>query len=109
MRRGQFLRMATSFKWAEPPGAPFTSNVSISIALKNPSVIFSTKHPEWLGEPAQAERAAGTQAQLLKRVFGEQFEVLAGKPAPLENCTMAPEAISTSLPERGAKLHLRKR
>jgi hypothetical protein len=39
---------------------------------------------EWLGEPAQSEWAAGTQAQLLKRVFGEQFEVLAGKPAVLE-------------------------
>jgi len=38
---------------------------------------------EWLGEPARSNRAAGLQAQLLKRVFGEQFEVLAGTPAPL--------------------------
>jgi hypothetical protein len=38
----------------------------------------------WLGEPVQSEKAAGPQAQLLKRVFGEQFEVLAGQPAPLE-------------------------
>jgi hypothetical protein len=38
---------------------------------------------EWLGQPAQAERAAGTQAQLLRRVFGEQFEVRPGQSAPL--------------------------
>ena len=37
----------------------------------------------WLRAPGQAERAAGPQAQLLARVFGEQFEVLAGNPAPL--------------------------
>lgn len=39
---------------------------------------------QWLGEPAQGARAAGTQAQLLKRVFGEQFEVRTGQAAPLE-------------------------
>jgi Transposase DDE domain/Transposase domain (DUF772) len=38
---------------------------------------------EWLRAPEQAERGAGVQAQLLKRVFGEQFEVVAGQPAPL--------------------------
>ena len=38
---------------------------------------------QWLGEPAQAEQAAGAQAQLLQRVFGEQFEVVAGGPTPL--------------------------
>jgi hypothetical protein len=38
---------------------------------------------QWLSEPAQAEQAAGVQAQLLKRVFGEQFELVAGSPAPL--------------------------
>ncbi len=38
---------------------------------------------EWLRAPAQAERAAGVPAQLLKRIFGEQFEVVDGKPAPL--------------------------
>ena len=38
---------------------------------------------EWLGSPGQAERASGPQAQLLKRVFGEQFNVGAGGPAPL--------------------------
>jgi len=38
---------------------------------------------EWLGQPAQAERAAGTQGQLLRRVFGEQFEVRPGQSAPL--------------------------
>lgn len=39
---------------------------------------------EWLGEPAQSSRAQGSQTQLLKRVFGEQFEVQAGQAAPLE-------------------------
>jgi hypothetical protein len=39
---------------------------------------------EWLGQGAQSQRAAGTQAQLLKRVFDEQFEVRTGQPAPLE-------------------------
>lgn len=39
---------------------------------------------EWLREPAHSERAVGAQVQLLRRVFGEQFEVLAGKPSPLE-------------------------
>ncbi len=39
---------------------------------------------EWLRQPAQRERAAGTQAQLLKRVFGEQFEVIAGQATVLE-------------------------
>lgn len=38
----------------------------------------------WLGEPAQSERAAGTQARLLKRIFGEQFEVSAGQASVLE-------------------------
>jgi hypothetical protein len=38
---------------------------------------------EWLREPAQSNRQMGPQVQLLKRVFGEQFHVLAGKPAPL--------------------------
>jgi IS5 family transposase len=39
---------------------------------------------EWLRQPAQRERAAGTQAQLLKRIFGEQFEVIAGQATVLE-------------------------
>jgi hypothetical protein len=39
---------------------------------------------EWLGEPAQSSRAQGSQTQLLKRVFGEQFEVQSGQAAPLE-------------------------
>jgi transposase len=38
---------------------------------------------EWLSGPGQAERAAGEHALLLKRVFGEQFEVVAGSPTPL--------------------------
>jgi transposase len=39
---------------------------------------------EWLRQPAQRERAAGTQAQLLRRIFGEQFEVSAGQATVLE-------------------------
>lgn len=35
---------------------------------------------EWLREPAQADQARGAQVQLLRRVFEEQFEVLAGQP-----------------------------
>jgi len=38
---------------------------------------------EWLSQPSQAERASGVQAQLWRRVFGEQFEVLGGQPAPV--------------------------
>jgi hypothetical protein len=38
---------------------------------------------EWLRQPAQADQASGPQAQLLRRVFSEQFEVVAGQPAPL--------------------------
>jgi hypothetical protein len=37
---------------------------------------------EWLGQPAQSELACGAQVQLLRRVFGEQFEVQPGQPAP---------------------------
>jgi hypothetical protein len=37
---------------------------------------------EWLGQPAQSEQLMGTQVQLLKRVFGEQFEVLVGQGGP---------------------------
>ena len=38
---------------------------------------------EWLGQPAQSELARGAQVQLLRRVFGEHFEVWPGQPAPL--------------------------
>jgi hypothetical protein len=38
---------------------------------------------EWLRKPEHAELAAGPQARLLARVFGEQFEVLNGKSSPL--------------------------
>lgn len=38
---------------------------------------------EWLGQPAQANRSLGAKVQLLKRVFGEQFEVRVGQAAPL--------------------------
>jgi hypothetical protein len=38
---------------------------------------------EWLCQPAQSELARGAQVQLLRRVFGEHFEVRPGQPAPL--------------------------
>jgi IS5 family transposase len=38
---------------------------------------------EWLGQPAQSKLACGAQVQLLRRVFGEQFEVQPGQPAPV--------------------------
>jgi len=38
---------------------------------------------EWLGQPAQSSLACGAQVQLLRRVFGEQFEVQPGQSAPL--------------------------
>jgi transposase len=38
---------------------------------------------EWLNGPGQTERVAGEQTRLLKRVFNEQFEVVAGSPTPL--------------------------
>ena len=37
---------------------------------------------KWLGEPDQAVWAAGAQAQLLARVFAEQFEIRANEPTP---------------------------
>jgi len=45
----------------------------------------------WLGQPAQTELAAGGQAQLLARVFAEQFEIQAGPAAPA-----APEKIAVT-------------
>jgi hypothetical protein len=39
---------------------------------------------EWLRKVEPAEWAKGEKAQLLRRVFGEQFEVVAGQAAPLE-------------------------
>ena len=38
---------------------------------------------EWLRGADQAGWAGGTQAQLLARVFGEQFALVAGQPSPL--------------------------
>jgi hypothetical protein len=37
---------------------------------------------QWLDQPEQAPDAGGDKAQLLRRVFGEQFEIRAGQPAP---------------------------
>ena len=55
---------------------------------------------QWLGQEAPAPRAAGPQAQLLKRVFGEQFEVRTGQPAPLEQEkeVVAAEATPEAIP-----------
>jgi IS5 family transposase len=39
---------------------------------------------EWLRQAEPAEWAKGERVQLLRRVFGEQFEVVAGQAAPLE-------------------------
>lgn len=38
---------------------------------------------EWLRSPAAGERSAGPQAQLLQRVFEEQFHLVGGQPAAL--------------------------
>jgi transposase len=38
---------------------------------------------QWLRQGAGSEAAGGPQVQLLSRVFGEQFEVVAGAPSPL--------------------------
>ena len=48
---------------------------------------------EWLRAPERAGWAAGTQAQLLARVFGEQFEIRVGQatPAPQERIGLATE------------------
>jgi transposase len=59
---------------------------------------------EWLSGPGQAQRAAGEQARLLKRVFGEQFEVVAGSPAPLskeKTPVVAESAVDASEKEQG--------
>lgn len=37
---------------------------------------------QWLGSPEAKAWATGPQVQLLRRVFGEQFEVVTGQPAP---------------------------
>jgi hypothetical protein len=53
---------------------------------------------EWLRAPEQKDLAAGPRAQLLARIFGEQFKVVAGSPAPLaeEETVIAPEAAPAS-------------
>jgi transposase len=61
---------------------------------------------EWLSGPGQAPRAAGEQARLLKRVFGEQFEVVAGSPTPLSKektpvMAEVPVAVSEKEPTPG--------
>jgi transposase len=54
---------------------------------------------EWLRGPVRSELAAGPQAQLLARVFAEQFELQAGGavPAPKEK-VVQPEANPTPVP-----------
>jgi len=57
---------------------------------------------EWLGEPAHSELASGPQAQLLARVFAEQFELQTGKTAPVarEKITVAESSdLSARVPE----------
>ena len=53
---------------------------------------------EWLGGGAPEECARGAQVQLLRRVFGEQFEVEAGQPVPLakEKVSVAPSEVATA-------------
>ena len=63
----------------------------------------------WLGQPAQAQWAAGAQVRLLARVFGEQFEVQAGPatPAPQEKTVVAasgPPAVSADLEAKAPSL-----
>lgn len=50
---------------------------------------------QWLREPEQAPLAAGAQAQLLARVFAEQFEVRTSEPtpAPLEQVPLEPDEL----------------
>ena len=62
---------------------------------------------EWLRQPAQRELAAGAQAQLLARVFAEQFEVQAGPatPAAKEQIAVAasgPPTVSEALAARAS-------
>jgi transposase len=59
---------------------------------------------EWLSGPGQAKRAAGEQAKLLKRVFGEQFEMVSGSPTPLakeRTPVVAEAALSAAAQEQG--------
>jgi transposase len=46
---------------------------------------------QWLGQPEQALWSRGAQAQLLRRVFGEQFEIRAGQPTPAALAKVAVE------------------
>jgi hypothetical protein len=58
---------------------------------------------EWLGEPTRSELATGPQAQLLARVFAEQFERQTGEAVPVarEKITVAesPLAVDAAAPE----------
>ena len=49
---------------------------------------------EWLRAPERAGWAAGTQTQLLARVFGEPFEVRAGQPTPASQERIVTEVAS---------------
>jgi hypothetical protein len=53
---------------------------------------------QWLREPEQAPLAAGAQAQLLARVFAEQFDVQASTPtpAPREQVPLEPDQLPAS-------------
>ena len=60
---------------------------------------------KWLREPEQAPWAAGAQAQLLARVFGEQFQVQASQatPAPLEKVPLEPDDLPAGPPAAQSK------
>jgi len=60
---------------------------------------------EWLRKTESAEWANGEKAQLLRRVFGEQYEVVGGQAAPLDKektTVVAGEAPMTPPAEAGA-------
>ena len=58
---------------------------------------------QWLREPEQAPWATGVQAQLLARVFGEQFEVQGGGPTPVPREKMPLEADALSAAPQAAE------
>ena len=59
---------------------------------------------EWLRQPEWSAVASGPQAQLLARVFGEQFEVVAGSACPLSRQKEAVVRESPPAPPAGASV-----
>jgi len=66
----------------------------------------------WLGQPEPSPLAVGPQVKLLRRVFGEQFEVQGGQAVPasqekiIQSDSRSP-SVSEALPERASTLSLR--